>query len=183
MTSRRDPLGRRTVYDCLPAGLPRVEAVGRLDRATTGLLLFSDDFRTAQRLLNPETELPRTYRVVTDRPLPRHARALLAQGLLLADGELLAPARLLPASAPVPGRTYLLTLHEGKNREIRRLAEHFGCRVRSLHRISFGPIRLLDLKLGETRLLREEEIAGLLRMASRGRNRARSEILKAAAGD
>jgi 23S rRNA pseudouridine2605 synthase len=169
LTTRRDPAGRRTVYDFIPPGLPRVEAVGRLDRATTGLLLFTDDFTTSQALLDPEYEIPRTYQVVTDAPLPATALAILAQGAVLADGTLCAPVAVKPLAAPAVGRSYLFTLREGKNREVRRLVEQFGRRVRGLHRRSFGPVDLGDLGSGRTRSLTPVEIDRIHRWVQRGR--------------
>jgi 23S rRNA pseudouridine2605 synthase len=165
ITTRRDPEGRKTVYEFLPhhVGL-KVEAVGRLDRATTGLLLFSDDSKLSQALLNPESEIPRTYQVVTNHPLPDHALTALAQGLILADGTLCAPVQAQTAETPAPGRSYRFTLREGKYREVRKIVMHFGCKVRGLHRLSFAGIELEGIKPGTVRNLREDEITRLHRM-------------------
>ncbi len=158
VTSRKDPFGRQTVYDLLPSGLPRLESVGRLDRATTGLLLFSNDFQTSQALLNPENEISRVYQVVTNHPLPPHALTLLRQGLILTDGTLCLPVKVHPLAAPAPGRSYVFTLREGKHREVRRLVMHFGYRIRGLHRQQFGPISLVGMKPGQVRRLLDAEI-------------------------
>lgn len=171
VTTRHDPEGRRTVYAFLPPGLPRLEAVGRLDRATTGLLLFTNDFKLGQALLDPEAGLARVYQVVTDAPLPEQARDILSRGVLLADGTFCGPVKIQAAPLPAPERSYHFTLREGKNREVRRLVEHFGRKVRGLHRLSFGPVRIDDLKPGQVRLLSPAEITGLQRSM---RMRARS---------
>ncbi|MEW6516311.1 MAG: pseudouridine synthase [candidate division FCPU426 bacterium] len=157
VASRRDPWGRSTVYDLLPPGLPTVETVGRLDRDTTGLLLFSDDFPQVQRLLLPRFSIPRIYLVTTNRPLPPEAFAQLEAGLLL-EGR--TRCRSVRAEAIADCR-YRFTLTEGKHREVRRLAMHFHRRVTDLHRLVFGPIHLGDLPPGGVRPLNEVEVAAL----------------------
>jgi len=165
VTTRRDPEGRRTVYDFLPPGLPRVEAVGRLDRASTGLLLFTNDFALSQKLLDPDTGVPRTYQVVTDAALSKEALRILREGVTLPDGTGYQGVRITALPAPAPGRSYEFVLREGKNREIRRLVESVGRRVRGLHRLEFGPIRLAGLRCGATRELAGWEVAALKKLA------------------
>lgn len=157
VASRRDAWGRPTVYDLLPAGLPAVETVGRLDRETTGLLLFSDDFQLVQRLLLPRSAIPRVYLATTNRPLPAEAVSQLSQGVLL-EGK----TRCRPVQAELLGeRRYRFTLFEGKHREVRRLAMHYHRRVTALHRLAFGPISLGELPLGEVRPLTSDEVSAL----------------------
>jgi 23S rRNA pseudouridine2605 synthase len=164
ITTRRDPQGRRTVYEFLPQDLPpRVEAVGRLDRASTGLLLFTNDSKLSQALLNPQNRIPRVYQVVTNFPLPAEAQAKLAAGLTLADGTRLGSIQIKPLDTPAPGRSYQFTLYEGKYREIRKVVMVFNCRVRGLHRLSFAGIELGDLRGGAVRRLTPQEILGLKR--------------------
>jgi len=163
LTTRRDPQGRPTVYDRLPSEYSVLEAVGRLDAATTGLLLFTDDGRASQALLNPCHEIPRVYQVVTDQPLPPAALAALKQGVFLGDGTFCQPVQVAPLPGPAPGRSYRLTLQEGKNREVRRLVQHFQRRVRGLHRLQFGPVSLSGLRSGAVRLLTPGEVRRLYR--------------------
>jgi 23S rRNA pseudouridine2605 synthase len=158
ITTRNDPQGRKTVYEFLPQDLPRVEAVGRLDRASTGLLLFTNDFKLSQKLLDPENEVPRTYQVVTDAALPENALRGLREGVTLEDGTSYQSVRWEKIPGPAAGRSYRFILHEGKNREIRKLIEYFGRRVRGLHRLDFGPVLLGDLRCGKTRLLASWEV-------------------------
>ncbi|MCK5242562.1 rRNA pseudouridine synthase [bacterium] len=163
-TTRKEDMGRRTVYDLLPPNLPRVESVGRLDRATTGLLLFTNEFKLGQALLNPENEIPRVYRVVTNRPLPEQALPTLRQGVLLQGGTICQPIKIQKNNFPTPGRSYVFTLQEGKYREVRRLVMHFGRTVRGLHRLTFGPIELGNLKPGQVRRLPDWEINKIRKM-------------------
>ncbi|MCD4812247.1 pseudouridine synthase [bacterium] len=164
-TTRKEDWGRRTVYDLLPKGIPRVEAVGRLDRASTGLLLFTNDFKSAQELLDPENAISRVYQVVTDKPLPQEALTTLSEGLVLKGGTVCLPVKVRKSNTPASGRSYLFTLREGKYREVRRLVMHFGRKVRGLHRLSFGPVLLDQIKSGQVRPLALWEVSRLLKMA------------------
>lgn len=159
VASRRDAWGRPTVYDLLPAGLPTVETVGRLDRDTTGVLLFSDDFPQVQRLLLPRFAVPRVYLVTTNRPLPDEAIPLLAQGVVLEGRTRCRPVQVEPRG----GNRYQFTLTEGKHREVRRLAMHFHRRVTDLHRLGFGPVFLGGLASGRVRLLMADEVSALVK--------------------
>jgi 23S rRNA pseudouridine2605 synthase len=163
-TTRKEDMGRRTVYDVLPQDLPRVEAVGRLDRATTGLLLFTNDFKLGQALLNPANEIPRVYQVVTNYPLPEDALPALRQGIVLKGETVCQPIKIRKSALPRPGRSYIFTLKEGKYREVRRLVMHFKKKVRGLHRLTFGPIELGSLKSGEIRRLEVWEINEIRKM-------------------
>lgn len=141
VTTTRDPEGRTTVFDALrEAGMTeRVLAVGRLDRASTGLLLFTNDPHLADRLTDPLAQVERRYVVtVRGRVTSDEAAALPA-----------ASARVLKAS----GReTHLMiTLTQGKNREIRTMFEAIGREVTRLHRVAYGPVTLDDLPPGRWR--------------------------------
>jgi pseudouridine synthase len=157
VASRRDVWSRPTVYDLLPAGLPTVETVGRLDRDTTGALLFSDDFQQVQRLLLPRFSVPRVYLVTTNRPLPDEAIPQFTQGVLLEGHTRCRPVRV----EAVGEKCYRFTLTEGKHREVRRLAMHFHRRVTALHRLEFGPVFLGDLPPGKVRPLTDDEVSAL----------------------
>jgi 23S rRNA pseudouridine2605 synthase len=152
VTTAADEKGRRTVYDCLPAGLPWVAPVGRLDKASEGLLLLTNDSEWAARILEPETHLDKTYHVqigaVADAALLRS----LEKGVT-ADGDLL---RVKRAGLLRRGQrnTWLeIVLDEGKNRHIRRLLAALGVDVLRLVRVAIGPLTLGNLGKGNSRPL------------------------------
>lgn len=170
ITTRDDPGGRRTVYDLLPAGpLRDLFHVGRLDYMSEGLLLFTNEGDLAHRLLHPSREVEKRYEVGLVPPAPEGVERRLLDGVRLEDG----PARADAASRlPAPeGAVLLLTLHEGRNREIRRMMSELGVEIRYLRRLSFGPVELGDLPEGEWRELREEETESLRRAAGESAER------------
>src|SRR5690348_2741295 len=159
VTTRRDPQGRPTVFERLPPPeLGRWIVVGRLDVNTSGLLLFTTDGDLAHRLMHPSSEIEREYLVrVRGQPGAETIRKLL-RGVPLEDG----PAAFdriteepSPPDGPVAGNaSYRLVLHEGRNREVRRLWEAVGYEVSRLLRVRYGPIELpRDLRPGRWRLL------------------------------
>ena len=141
VTTTRDPEGRRTVFDVLKDGgvNGRLLAVGRLDLASTGLLLFTNDSKLADRLTDPDGKVERVYAVtVRGRVEPDVAAALPA-----ARAEVRKSSR---------RETHLLvTLTQGKNREIRKMFDAIGHEVSRLHRVAYGPVTLGDLQPGEWR--------------------------------
>lgn len=156
LTTHRDPQGRQTVFDTLPKSLPRVVSVGRLDLDSEGLLLLTTSGALARRLELPCTGLERIYRVrVRGTPTPR-AIAQMANGLVV-EGVRYGPiqVRLETEKATGVNRWVEVTLTEGKNREIRRVFEHFDHRVSRLIRVSYGPFALGNLKPGEVREVRD----------------------------
>lgn len=172
MTTRDDPQGRRTVYDLLPDGPVRdLFHVGRLDYMSEGLLLLTNEGDVAHRLLHPSSEVPKRYEVGLAEPVPDGIERRALEGVELEDGPAAADAATrLPAAE---GATLLLTLHEGRNREIRRMMDELGAGIRYLRRLSFGPVELGDLGAGEWRDLEGGEVRAL-REAS-GRDETSSE--------
>jgi len=155
-TTRSDPHAERTVYELLP-GIPGLHPVGRLDKDAEGLLLFTNDGALTQRLTHPRYGVPKVYRVWTEGgTLPEGVCRRLLRGVELEDG----PARAL-ACRPAPGGA-LLTLAEGRKREVKRMLQAVGHPVKRLLRLQVGPIRLGDLPPGKWRRLSEAEVAALL---------------------
>lgn len=152
ITSTYDSEGRMVVFD-LPAlnkpGLPRLMNVGRLDVNSEGLLLFSTDGKLAQTMMDPNTALERVYRVrvhgrLSDEDIDRLRRGITIEGIRYKG------ARVEEEKEPTGKNTwYRVVLTEGKNREIRRLMEHFGCVVNRLIRLQYGPFRLGELPSGK----------------------------------
>lgn len=147
VTSHKDPQGRQTVFAALPPGLPRVISVGRLDINTEGLLLLTNDGTLARHLELPSTGWVRRYRVRAHGRVSQDALDRLKRGVAI-DG-----VRYDSVDAKVErqqGSNVWLTvgLREGKNREVKRIAEHLGLAVNRLIRLSFGPFSLGDLAPG-----------------------------------
>ncbi len=161
VTTRDDPQERATVYDCLEGlDLPFVAPVGRLDKASEGLLLLTNDTRWAQRVLNPASDVEKTYHVQIDR-LPDEGMLERVQAGMMLDGERLVAksARLLRAGTR---NAWLeVVLSEGKNRQIRRLLGAVGADVLRLVRVNVGGVRLGDLAKGAVRHLTPTEKAML----------------------
>jgi 23S rRNA pseudouridine2605 synthase len=163
VTTRSDERGRETVYDLLSAERGWIFPVGRLDRETSGLLLLTNDTQWGNRIGAPESNVPKVYHVKLDRPISKEDLRRLSAGV-----ELIEPAgkiRTRPAEAFLfrsGGEPRLsLTIHEGRNRQVRRMCEALGYRVEELIRAQIGDLRLGDLPAGETRSLTEEEVRSL----------------------
>jgi pseudouridine synthase len=155
VTTARDPQGRPTVVGLVdhPA---RVVPVGRLDADTTGALLLTNDGELAHRLAHPRYEVDKVYVAdVQGRPTDGTLRRL-AEGMMLEDGRT-APAR---ARRLEPSRIEL-TIHEGRNRQVKRMLETAGHRVRALHRSRYGPLTLEGLEPGAWRELEPSEVESL----------------------
>jgi 23S rRNA pseudouridine2605 synthase len=160
VSTARDPQRRPTVVSLIASGL-RLYPVGRLDIDATGLILLTNDGELAHRLMHPSFEVPKTYRVRVWKPPVREAAlAALRDGVVLDDGRT-APARVRRVS----GDTVEITIHEGRKRQVKRMCEHVGHRVRSLERVGFGPLALGGLAPGAYRQLGAAEIRTLLSAA------------------
>lgn len=148
LTTHTDPEGRPTVFDRLPRHLGRVISVGRLDMNTEGLLLLTNDGGLARWLELPTTGLARTYRVRVYGHASDRALAALADGATI-DGVHYGPVAIVADAQKAANRWLTVTIHEGKNREIRRLMEHLGLTVTRLIRTHYGPFALANLPLGD----------------------------------
>jgi 23S rRNA pseudouridine2605 synthase len=173
LVTHRDHKNRRTIFD-LDAmnapGLPRLMNVGRLDVNSEGLLLLSSDGPLAQALMSPETALSRIYRVRVRGRLTPENIAALAAGIVV-DGVSYRGAEFVEEydSGGRSNTWYRVALTEGKNREIRKLMDHFGCVVNRLIRVQYGPFYLGKLQSGALEEVEPGKVAELLAyLAGRG---------------
>ncbi|WP_406856557.1 pseudouridine synthase [Alsobacter sp. KACC 23698] len=160
VTTVRDPEGRRTVFDALPPGLPRVITVGRLDINTEGLLLLTNDGGLARVLSLPETGWLRKYRVRAYGEVTQPQLDALRDGVTI-EGMHYGPIEASLDRAQGDNAWLTLGLREGKNREVKKILEHLGLQVNRLIRLSFGPFQLGDLPEGaadevRTRVLQDQ---------------------------
>ena len=159
ITTMKAQSDRPIVADLVPIDVhPGLYPVGRLDADTTGLLLFSTDGQLGNALLHPSHHVAKTYEAQLAKPLSPQAADQLRAGVALDDG----PAQ--PAEVEIAGGNgthVLITVHEGRYHQVKRMFEAVGNRVVRLHRRSFGPLSLGDLKPGAWRELSPEEVASL----------------------
>jgi 23S rRNA pseudouridine2605 synthase len=162
VTTMRDPEGRRTIADLLRGHEPqrRIVPVGRLDYDTSGVLLLTDDGALAHVLTHPRFGVEKTYRATVRGRLTPEQIAELQRGVKLDDGSA-APARLRVVAARRDASTVDVTIHEGRNRQVRRMFEELDHPVIGLTRLRFGPIALGTLAPGEIRPATEREVAAL----------------------
>jgi 23S rRNA pseudouridine2605 synthase len=157
LSTARDTHGRPTVVQLVPAGELRLYPVGRLDADTSGLILLTNDGELANRLTHPRYEVPKTYRArVAGGPVGARALRALREGVELEDGPT-APARVRRLGAD----EIELTIHEGRNRQVRRMCAAVGHPVTALRRVAFGSLRLGDLVPGAYRRLSAAEVERL----------------------
>jgi 23S rRNA pseudouridine2605 synthase len=154
-----DPQGRPTVVDCVPSRA-RVFPVGRLDMDTTGLLVLTNDGELANRLIHPRYGVEKEYRVVVaGRVSPAAVRAL-ERGVELEDGPT-APTRVRMARQSAETTELVMVLHEGRNRQVRRMLDVVGHAVLQLHRSRFDGLDDAGMAPGDVRHLSPHEVAGL----------------------
>lgn len=172
IVTARDHEGRKTLYEALAEvapTMPRIMPVGRLDLNSEGLLLLSTDGMLAQTLMSPKTELQRVYRVRVKGELNEKQLAMFRKGFSIADiwyrGAEVEEEAMENAEPGVKknNKWYRIVLREGKNREIRRIFEHFGCLVNRLQRVQYGPFELGDLLKGQVREASAESVRDLMR--------------------
>ncbi len=160
-----DPQGRKTVLDILPAKYQHVYPVGRLDYNSSGALILTNDGDFANRMMHPRHHVPKTYEVwVKDIPSPQTIKRW--QNGVLLDGKQTLPAVVnileIDRSQDFSPKTRLqIVLKEGRNRQIRRVAEQLGHPVLALHRVAIASILITSIKSGEYRLLSDHEIKSL----------------------
>ena len=161
VVSRSDPEGRRTVFGLLPK-VPGLTYVGRLDVMTSGLLLLTTDGAAAHRLMHPRYAVPRTYWLGVHGADVAEIRAALARPIVI-DGRAvqIVESRVRPVKKSIEIE---LTLAEGRQRIVRRMAEALGLKVEWLHRVAYGPVRLGKLPEGKWRELTRAEIGAIDRL-------------------
>jgi len=165
ITTFDDPQQRKTVLELVQGACKeRIYPVGRLDRATTGLLLFTNDGELTKKLTHPKYGVRKIYHVELDKALKRTDFDKIAEGVELEDG----PIKVDEISYVADGsnkKEIGVELHSGKNRIVRRIFEHLGYNVRKLDRVILGPLSKKDLPRGRWRFLTDAEV-GMLKMIS-----------------
>jgi pseudouridine synthase len=158
LSTRRDDEDRPTVLDLIE-GSDRyyMYPVGRLDLNSEGLMLLTNDGELAFALTHPRFSVPKTYQVHVNEPVDAAALTRLRKGIHLEDGPT-RPAQVRRLSRPGHGHWYEIQIREGRNRQVRRMFEAIGARVRRLIRVAFGPLKLAGLPSGAHRSLTPEEL-------------------------
>ncbi|MBM2841631.1 MAG: Pseudouridine synthase [Bacteroidetes bacterium] len=162
ITTMSDERNRTTVIDLLHSK-HRVYPIGRLDRNTTGVLLFTNDGEFANRLMHPKFEVPKSYLVTCEESVSLKHVEQLRKGIKLEDGKT-APADvyIIPGGK---GKEIGITIHEGRNRQVRRMFEALGYEVKKLDRVAYGPVTKEGLARGGTRSLTRQEVRKLKELA------------------
>ncbi len=156
VVTKRDPQGRRTVFELLPR-VPGLTYVGRLDVATSGLLLLTTDGTAAHRMVHPRFGVERTYRVLVHGRSANEIRRMLARPVVI-EGRPVQLVKVTVRESERGSTDLTLVLAEGRYRIVRRLCERLGLKVERLTRLSHGPVRLGRLAPGEWRYLSKREL-------------------------
>ena len=164
VTTVQDEKHRPTVLDLMEDESQRVYPVGRLDYNTSGLLLLTNDGALTYRLTHPKHHVNKCYEVKVKGVLSEQAKNALKCGVVL-DGRLTYPAQLKVVRKGEKSTLFHLTIHEGRNRQVRRMCEAVGYPVLSLKRVSVGKLTLGDLEVGKYRALTEEEVCYLRKIS------------------
>ena len=163
VTTASDPHADKTVMDLMKGCQYRVFPVGRLDKSTTGVLMFTNDGEMAERLTHPSFDKKKIYQVILDHELKQEDYDAILQGITLNDGEIKADE--LEYIDQTDRRKLGIEIHSGKNRIVRRIFESLGYEVRALDRVYFAGLTKKGLKKGEWRMLTEAEV-NILRMGA-----------------
>lgn len=167
VTTMSDEMGRRCVTELIDDIEERVYPVGRLDRNSEGLLLFTNDGNFANSIMHPAKQISKTYRVTVRPNISDEQLVALSDGVVI-DGRRTLPANVIVKDKE-PGRVVLLiTIKEGRNRQIRKMCEAVGLEVARLRRVSIGPIKLGMLKPGTYRELTADELRAIRNAISKG---------------
>ncbi|MCQ2490231.1 MAG: rRNA pseudouridine synthase [Ruminococcus sp.] len=167
VTTVSDELDRRCVMDLLDGVEERVYPIGRLDRNSEGLLLFTNDGDFANSIMHPSRHISKTYRVTVRPDISAEQLVQLPEGVDI-DGKKTLPASVIVKEKEQGRVVLLITIKEGRNRQIRRMCEAVGLEVARLRRISIGPVKLGMLKPGTWRELTAEELRALRTAIGKG---------------
>ncbi|MFR7592272.1 MAG: pseudouridine synthase [Longibaculum sp.] len=164
--SLSDELGRKTVIDYFPDIEERIYPVGRLDYDTTGVLLMTNDGEFANLMMHPSSHLEKVYEVSVDGLVEGQTLHQLEKGIYL-EGVKTLPCKIKVTSKDVEHKTTMLMIKlvEGKNRQVKKMFENMGHKVKRLHRLQVGTINLKGLKPGRYRILKPQEVKDLKAMA------------------
>ena len=157
-----DPSDRRTTAEFFEDLPYRLYNIGRLDFDSEGLLLFTNDGDIAYRLMHPKFEVEKTYRVLMEGEATAEELSKLQKGVMLSDG-MTAPAKVSGVTVSGGTTNLYITIHEGRNRQVRRMTEAIGHRTLRLRRVAIGSLKLTGLRAGEWRYLTQEETDSLLK--------------------
>ena len=160
VTTAHDPEGRDTVMDRFRDYPVRIYPVGRLDYDSEGLLLLTNDGEMMNHMLHPSSEIKKTYLARVSNQVSDKEIDMLRKGVMI-DGRMTSPANVRLIRRETIYTDLLISIHEGRNRQVRRMVEVVGHQVVRLKRVQFGPIHLGDLPSGMWRTLSEDEIAKL----------------------
>lgn len=164
LTTSDDPFNRRTVMNLVEKACPeRIYPVGRLDRNTMGLLLFTNDGDLAKKLMHPKFNVKKIYHVFLDKNLTKNDMLKIASGVELSDGKIVPDSVAYVAGAD-DKKQIGIELHSGKNRVVRRIFEHFGYQVIKLDRVFLAGLTKKDLPRSKWRFLSEKEVNMLKRL-------------------
>lgn len=152
LVSRSDPHHSQTIYDFIPKRFHHLNPVGRLDQNSSGLLLLTNDGQLINHLLHPRYKVKKEYRVTVIGEMDNQKLKRLKQGIPLDEGTT-QPAKIHMEKQSKNKTTFKMTISEGKKRQIRRMCQYCNLKVVELHRVTFGPVSLRNLKPGEVKLL------------------------------
>ncbi|MBL4587606.1 MAG: rRNA pseudouridine synthase [Flavobacteriales bacterium] len=171
LSTASDDRGRKTVMDIVgKACKERIYPVGRLDRETTGLLLFTNDGDLAKKLTHPSGNVEKIYHVFLDRPMEEEDMETAVGGIELEDGFIKPDA--IDYAADTPDGTQVgVQLHSGRNRIVRRMFEHFKYEVKKLDRVVFANLTKKDLPRGKWRFLRDKEVSMLQQISGKTKDK------------
>ncbi|MDR3151546.1 MAG: rRNA pseudouridine synthase [Holosporaceae bacterium] len=165
ITTRKDPQQRSTVFDLFGQKSGRILSIGRLDYNSEGLLLFTNNGATARKMELPSTGLTRIYRARIYGKLSANAIQELKNGVVVESVSYGSIDVVCEYNYSRSSNGWVtVTIREGKNREIRKVMEHFCCRVNRLVRIAYGPFHLEDLSVGQWQLAKDSEMKALKRL-------------------
>jgi 23S rRNA pseudouridine2605 synthase len=164
VTTASDPQGRRTVVELIQDVEERIYPVGRLDLDTAGLLILTNDGELANGLMHPSREIDKVYRAWVKGKVPQEAIKRLSEGVELEDG-MTAPAKVRKLEEGHDETLLEITIHEGRNRQVRRMCEAVGHPVKSLMRVQLAFLKLGRMRYGEYRTLEPKEVQRLYAVA------------------